>query len=301
MSLLVNGYFGLGDNIYQRPIIKALVRDRGAPIFLKTPWPEMFWDMEPEVTFVHPGDIRLRTQMENANRFPPEFWAQPGGMKSIRPNYSIPHFKRGLTPIQAFEETSGVKLVGVDEFHLPVNPEWVDAAAEVSKDWPERFALVRPPTVRREWRNESRNPDPDVFRCACESVQARDIALVGFGYLCDNEEWMVPDMDLELDYEYMGGELAVTTIAALMGMATITVASPCFVLPLSCAVQAKALIVFGGCNMPELLFDSRMEPHYTRWVAPDPFCNCLQHTHSCFRDIEAADIDLSVQWAVGGL
>ena len=43
MITLVDGMCGLGDNIYQRAVLKRLLLD--GPVYLRTPWPELVADL----------------------------------------------------------------------------------------------------------------------------------------------------------------------------------------------------------------------------------------------------------------
>ncbi len=70
---------GLGDNIYQRAFVQQIRR----PVFLETPWPELYQDM-PHVQCVRPS-TKLRTQAKNIAR--QSRWARPpmgGAQKHIR-------------------------------------------------------------------------------------------------------------------------------------------------------------------------------------------------------------------------
>ena len=57
-SLVVHGMHGMGDNLYQRAVIRQV-----GPVFLHTPWPQLYADI-PNVTCLKTG-TRLRTQAKN--------------------------------------------------------------------------------------------------------------------------------------------------------------------------------------------------------------------------------------------
>ena len=60
--LLLQGMQGLGDNLYQRAVLKYC----GTQVALQTPWPQMYADL-PNVTCV-PANSHLRTQRKSEQR-----------------------------------------------------------------------------------------------------------------------------------------------------------------------------------------------------------------------------------------
>src|SRR5262245_20658570 len=68
--------WGLGDNIYSRPFIRAAAAQY--EVHLETPWPELYADLE--IAFVR-GTRKLRTQQKNIARQDMGIWSpmpQPG-------------------------------------------------------------------------------------------------------------------------------------------------------------------------------------------------------------------------------
>ena len=65
--LLVRGMHGLGDNIHQRAIIRALLK-RDYCISLETAWPCVYWDLAGENLRFLPRPAALRAQLKNAVR-----------------------------------------------------------------------------------------------------------------------------------------------------------------------------------------------------------------------------------------
>ena len=45
--LILNGMHGIGDNLHERAIVRELMRHN--EVWLKTSWPQIFWDMEREL------------------------------------------------------------------------------------------------------------------------------------------------------------------------------------------------------------------------------------------------------------
>lgn len=71
--LFIRGMYGLGDNIMQRPFVRAAA-EREGQVFLQTPWPELYADL-PKVKPVR-SMTRLRTQQKNERRVSPNLWAR---------------------------------------------------------------------------------------------------------------------------------------------------------------------------------------------------------------------------------
>ena len=45
--LVLKGMQGLGDNLHERALVRELMRSN--ELWLKTSWPQFFWDMVPEL------------------------------------------------------------------------------------------------------------------------------------------------------------------------------------------------------------------------------------------------------------
>src|SRR4029077_10636047 len=144
------GMWGLGDNILQRPFIRALTRRR--QIYLETPWPELYRGIN-NLIFVE-GRRELRTQLKNIARQNGSVWRPaPPGLDRITIGYGYQDFAIG-TSIDAMERMmplEGEPFV----YELPdFGPAPVDSGGRP-------IAVIRPATVRKEWRNEARNPLPE--------------------------------------------------------------------------------------------------------------------------------------------
>ena len=68
--ILIRGMWGLGDNIFSRPFVRAAARKYD--LYLETPWPELYADLD--IKFVR-GRRLLRTQQKNIARQPAERWS----------------------------------------------------------------------------------------------------------------------------------------------------------------------------------------------------------------------------------
>jgi len=131
---LLSGMLGLGDNIYQR----AVVRELGA-VHLVTSWPQLYADL-PGVRCVRPT-TRLRTQSKNAARDDLTWSTVSRGTAPRRIGYD------GRDTILA----SLMRSAGIAPARVTFDGPPVEAREG-------RYILVRPATVRTEWPAASRNP-----------------------------------------------------------------------------------------------------------------------------------------------
>lgn len=260
---IIHGMNGLGDNIYGRPFIKRITQKE--LIYLRTPWPELYSDL-PNIQFVNP-DTYLRTQAKNAARF--IGWAQEPVGKAQRISY-------GANPIW-----EGLKVrFGVEpkcEMDLP------DFGASPV---PGKYVVIRPVTVRDEWRADSRNPLPEYVAMAAQMAMDRGYAVVSVADLCE-EEWIVGELPPAHIY-FHGGELPVEKLMALVQGASAIIGGIGWIVPASIAAKVPAWIICGGnggYNAPERITDPSMDLSRIEFAVPDKFCRCTEKFHDCKKEI----------------
>lgn len=270
--MLVQGMRGLGDNIYQRAFIKAL----GGEVWLDTPWPQLYRDLP--VHFVRPA-TQLRTQLKNIARG--EQWsAQPAGQMTIKVGYG----REGIFPGMAkcFRRAPGV--MDLPDFGPP------PVAG--------RYVVVRPVTVRAEWRADTRNPLPEYIAQAAAEVRRRGYQVVSVADLEQGAEWALEPMP-PADVVFHRGELPVEQLLALVQDAAAVIGGIGWLLPAAIAAQVPAWIVCGGqggFNAPELITSPGMDLSRIEFAVPDNFCRCTHKQHSC--DKRITDYDQRVAaWA----
>ncbi|MBS0244527.1 MAG: hypothetical protein JSS20_20335, partial [Proteobacteria bacterium] len=83
MTLVIRGMNGLGDNLHQRPFVRAAAARE--PVYLSTPWPQLVADL-PNVKPVRSGTT-LRTQQKNERRGFVGWHTPPTGAKTIQLGY----------------------------------------------------------------------------------------------------------------------------------------------------------------------------------------------------------------------
>ena len=270
---------GLGDNIFQRPFIKALAREY--IVFLETAWPELYSDLP--VKFVNP-QTRLRTQAKNAARSKIEWTSRPVGCKQVKRNSYVNAFRGGRSIIAGMEESFGIKL-NADDFDLPPLP-----SSPIVTDKP--IAFVRPVTLRREWHNAARNPDPKYIADIVETLPSHCIVTVAD--LEENVEWLVGP-PIRADHAFMCGELKAMDMLALLAASDIVIGGVGWIVPASIALKRHCFVVLGGQgghNAPDKILDRRLDCSRIGFATPENFCRCTNMRHNCNKIIST----LHHQW-----
>ena len=280
-ELHVIGMQGLGDNIFQRPFIKALAREWD--IFLETAWPELYSDLP--VKFVNP-QTRLRTQAKNAARSKVEWASRPIGCKQVKRNSYVNAFRGGRSIIAGMEESFGIKL-NADDFDLPILPP----SPVIDTDRP--LAFVRPVTLRREWHNAARNPEPKYILDIVEILRPTH-TIVAVADIETGAEWLVgPPLNAEINF--INGQLPVMDMLALLAASDIVIGGVGWIVPASIALKRNCFVVLGGQgghNAPDKILDRRLDCSRIGFATPENFCRCTSMRHNCNKTIST----LNDQW-----
>lgn len=268
--MIIHSMKGLGDNVYQRAFIKALPK----PVYLDTPWPEIYSDI-PGVHFIRP-QTTLRTQAKNIARHAD--WVMP---LTRQPTRQIRYGAEGIIP--GMTASFGVAPGAFDLPPLPPSPE-------IGK-----YVVVRPTTVRSEWRADTRNPDPEYIMRAAVKASARGYRVVSVADLVEGAEWAVEPLP-HADKRYHKGELPVEQLLSLVANASAAIGGIGWLVPAALAAKVPAWIICGGqggFNSPQQI----CPPGSTiTFAVPDNFCRCKLKQHSCDKRISDYDSKLA-QWA----
>ncbi|MET4240277.1 hypothetical protein [Bradyrhizobium sp. RT10b] len=287
MSLLVTCQHGLGDNIYSRPFVRAAALKDSGPVYLSTPWPELFEDLKMYgVQFVRP-ETRLRTQAKNVERQRPGLWVgAPLNARTVRVGYNGATLKAGLSVPRAIERVlplRGAPFV----FDLP----YMGVSPVTTIGQP--LAVIRPATVRREWFNAARNPKPEyIAAIAAELMTTHHVVVVAD--LQDGAEWLEGELPPH-HQAFVRGELTVRDLLALVAAADVVVGGVGWIVPAALALTRPAFIILGGHgghNAPALITDARMNLSQIYFAAPTEYCRCTDMKHNCTKEIP----DLRLKW-----
>lgn len=261
---------GLGDSIYSRAFIKQLP----GQLYVDTPWPELLADL-PNVHFIRP-QTTLRTQAKNIARHAD--WIMPPGRQPTR---QIRYGAEGIIPgmIGAFGVMPG-------EFDLPpLPPSPVEG----------KYVVVRPATVRSEWRADTRNPDPWYISAAVLKAFSKGYTIISVADLQEGHEWAVEPLPYA-DVRYHKGELPVEQLLALVKGAAAVIGGIGWIVPAALSAKVSAWIICGGqggFNAPELICPAKST---ITFAVPDNFCRCRLKQHNCDKRISDYDSKLT-EWA----
>lgn len=268
--MIIHGMLGLGDGLYQRAFIKSMPK----PLYLATPWPILYEDI-PGVHFIRP-QTTLRTQAKNIARHAD--WVMP---PTRQPTRQIRYGAEGIIP--GMTASFGVAPGAFDLPPLPPSPETG------------KYVVVRPATVRSEWRADTRNPDPQYIAQAATEAQRRGYRVIGVADLQEQQEWALAPLP-PADYAYYKGELPVEQLLALVQGAAAVIGGIGWLVPAALAAKVPAWIICGGqggFNAPELICPAGST---ITFAVPDNFCRCRLKQHNCDKRISDYDSKLA-HWA----
>lgn len=269
--MILHSMKGLGDCLFQR----AFLKNMPGPIYLDTPWPELVSDL-PHVHCVRP-QTNLRTQAKNIARH--SSWLMPPAKQPAR---HIRYGTEGIIP--GMTASFGVAPNAFDLPPLPPSPEQG------------KYVVVRPATVRSEWRADTRNPDTSYIYLAAWTAIQRGYKVISVADLVEGQEWAVDHLP-PADVRYHKGELPVEQLLSLVANASAVIGGIGWLVPAALSAKVPAWIICGGqggYNAPELI-TPKGQSNIT-FAVPDNFCRCRLKMHNCDKRISDYDSKLT-QWA----
>ncbi|RLC31990.1 hypothetical protein DRH13_02285 [Candidatus Woesebacteria bacterium] len=264
--MVIQGMYGLGDNIYQRSVFRE-IKER---VYLRTCWPQLYSDL-PNILPAMPT-TRLRTQVKNLQKQDASVWHSPPCLPSVKMAYSSGNLKSGSI-LHAMTKKIGVtpKIFDMPKFDGP-------------KIYPP-YVVIRPVTMRSEWYNRARGPE-DVYICEAATL------LRDYGYYVISvadiaeKEWC--DKLPKCDLAYNHGELIFEKLMGLIQNASLVVGGVGWVVP-ACAASGTPLITIlggqGGHNSPEKIISKPMNDSKIKFIRPDNYCMCADNRHVCNKTI----------------
>ena len=302
LSLLVHGMHGLGDNIHQRAIIRALLK-RDLHIALETSWPCVYHDLAgPDLRFIR-KPVALRAQLKNGVREAGKFTAPVlphHGGRAVQITYrisGIPQTPSG-TVLESMFASAGIQEDYANaDFRLPIPPEWIAPTIETTKP----IMIYRPLVVRPEWRGSGiRNADPQHYAELVAMVRD-SFFVVSIADLEPNREWIVgPQLKSDLSFDH--GELSFEAMAALTAKAALVYTSNGFPAVLGPAVGVPTVSVQGGFEPAAWLADGSKHSPYlgidTRYPC---VCGASHCDKPCTKEIDMPRARAAVAEFVGKL
>lgn len=265
---------GLGDGVYQRPIIRA--RGELGAVYVDTPWPELYRDLS-GVHPVRPASMPYRTQAKNMARLTDFQWSRPpNNVRRRQFTYALCRPGTICEELERHIDLGGRPF----RFDLPdMGPSPVFS--------PKPIAVVRPVTTRQEWKNLARAPKPEYVAAAAKILRAIGFHVVAVADIDPPAEWLEGQLP-EADEYFVKGELTAAQVLALIQNAALVVGGSGFIIPSAIAAGTPLIVISGGQgghNSPERVTDPRMDLTRTRFILPDRFCMCTNHLHLCNKRI----------------
>lgn len=262
---------GLGDTIYSRTVLKKY-RHRGG-IYVSTSWPQLYVDM-PHIKPVAPVNLRLRTQQKNVSRST-GYHVLPYGATKIKWRYPSNEFSilRNLSE------------------QLKLHPRSFDMSGPPTKPDPRipdvPYMIVRPATIRAEWRADARNARPDYIAQAAQAAMDAGYRVISIADLEAGKEWAVDPLP-PAHVRYHEGELGIDALMTLFNHAAGVIGGVGWIVPMAMAYRTPMMLIYGGWgyhNGPHRIFDERVDISHIRQVMPDNFCRCAKSDHDCDKTI----------------
>ncbi len=276
--LIVDGMLGLGDNLHQRALVRRLMARHD--VWLKTPWPSVYADLQAEGLRLVPVETKLRTQAKNAKREVARYDGVPPADVPRRRVWYSPQTVRargGFLRAQCDADD-----VGPSDFALPVPQAWIDRARAWLGPVDRPVMLYRPLVERGEWSGCAiRNPDVQTYARLARLAGER-FHVVSVADCEPRKEWIVSP-DVPAARVAHAGELPFEVLAGLAALAGLVFCSPGFMLVLAQAVGARLCAVFGGHESARL-YDHGDARHL--FIEPARPCECFDKSHKCDKTID---------------
>lgn len=258
--MIIEPLQGLGDEIYQRAFIKQLDK----PCYIKTPWPELYNDID-GVHFLKPS-TPLRTQRKNEDRQPDIWSGPPKGHKKKR-------IVRSSTD-NVIEEMKRQFEVEPGTFDLPV----LNTSIQTSN-----YAIIRPVTLRKERQEIARNCKPQYINEIAQYLLDQGYHVISIADVDDENEWIVGNCPPASQY-FHRGELNVTDMLGAIQNASVVTGPVGWIVPAAVATTTPTWIVCGGqgmLNSPEKIVPLRhINMSNINFQVPDKFCYCKDRLHN---------------------
>jgi hypothetical protein len=154
------------------------------------------------------------------------------------------------------------------------------------------IAIIRPPTVRREWMNISRNPKSQYINDVAGWLLDAGYCVISICDLTEEDEWLAgepPPASIHLHK----GELTVTELLGLVQNSSALVGGVGFLLSAALATGKPMLLVAGGYggqnDVHQVADPSYCDNSKVTWIYPDNFCQCIEMIHPCDKTISNFD------------
>ena len=293
---------GLGDNIYQRPIVAEL--SKTTPVEINTSWPQLYRDL-PNVTCVMDEPTILRTQLKNINKNK-HLFSRPSPNPDIRFQLKYNHRSGGTLYEELLASCPFSYRFKTGRLSLPIFYLSHQVAHILSGDKP--IAIIRPGTIRTEWKATARNALPEYLCMASKLLMDLGWRVVVVADLSPGREELIGNMP-DCHEAYLQGQLEFEELMTVCIGADLIVGEVGWAVPFSYAANQNAIIINGGAlgfNAPELLTPPQHQNDTNvQYMVPDHPCRCKHSQHRCkegsktisnFEDLFCVNVERLGKW-----
>lgn len=272
-KLHIETFAGWGDCIYSRPCIRELAKTKD--IYLETPLPDLFRDLP--VKFIK-TTTHYRTQAKVVPSDKIKFTELPTGIRKIKLHYDY-----NL-------QTSTVMTMLLNQCELPLDtklewdlPDFSDELKQANIKIPEgkKLAIVRPATIRAEWKVITRPPNPQYLYWASHALVEYGYHVISVADLEPDVEWLHMGQDVESHQKLYKGELHMYALFELMKQAEVVVGGSGFIVPAAISAETNLFVIFGGrmgYDSPNKVLPLGVKS-LVSWAMPANPCRCTVDVH----------------------
>lgn len=287
------GMHGLGDNLHQRAVLRALMQRY--TVWLDTSWPCIYHDLVPQgLRLVH-RPVALRTQLKNAMRESErqKFLRPPLGTRGPKMHMIYQRATVGNgTILKAMFKCAGIPHEYENfDFSLPVLAAWHEQLSHVfdPDGVTKPLMIYRPLTVRPEWRGGAqRNANAQNYAEILHAIRD-SFFVVSVADLEPEREWTIGPQ-LRADATFHKGELTFEMLAALVQRADLLYTSSGMGAILAPSVGTPCISVQGGYHPSSWHADGAK---HAPWLGIDPTrtCDCASSScvSPCAKNIDVPD------------
>lgn len=272
-KLHIETFAGWGDCIYARACVKELAKTK--EIYLETPLPDLFRDLP--VKFIK-TTTKYRTQAKTKPSSKIKFVELPKDIKKIQLYYN--QNLQSSTVMAMLLTQCGLPLDTKLDWDLPdFSEELEQANIQIPKD--KKIAIVRPATIRAEWKVITRPPNPQYLYWTSYALMEYGYHVISVADLEPDVEWLHMGQDVVANQKFYKGELPMYALLELMKKAEVVVGGSGFIVPASISARTNLFVIFGG----RLLYDAPNKiipidaPSLVSWAMPANPCRCTVDMH----------------------
>lgn len=254
---------GMGDAVWQRPALQHLLTQYDL-VYALTAWPQLYEDLDPvRLKLLRPSGLsgsRMYYMVDRYTGYHKEPW-RVVNHHAIRLYYHVPDCVKPIIP--SLFERAYAPADTPYKLELPRRWDHLGEALRAGR----KIAVVRPPTVRKEWPCPARCGDTAAYQQVVTGLGATDYHVIEVGTVCEDEPLFGQPLYHGGD-RYLHGELSPEQLWGLIAVADLVVTGPCNILPLAMAYDRQIIGIWGGYEAPWLTVHDYKKIHC---LVPEPF------------------------------